>query len=67
VGEVDGPGIDAEHAAGGRFRRHPAAPAVITYPGRRSPDVHISLITGGGQGSVSAVVEVGGSAHERLG
>jgi hypothetical protein len=37
AGEVDGLGFDAEHAAGGGFRRRPAAPSVVTYPGRQSP------------------------------
>jgi hypothetical protein len=37
AGEVDGLGVDTERAAGGGFWRRPAALAVVTYPGRRSP------------------------------
>jgi hypothetical protein len=37
AGEVDRLSIKAECAAGGGFRRHPVAPLVIAYPGRRSP------------------------------
>jgi hypothetical protein len=37
AGEVDGLDVDAERATGGGFRRRPAAPAVVTYPGQRSP------------------------------
>jgi hypothetical protein len=32
-----------------------------------APDVHISLIASGGQGSTSAVAKVGGSTPEQLG
>jgi hypothetical protein len=35
--EVDGLGVDTERATGGGVWRRPAAPAVVTYPGRQSP------------------------------
>jgi hypothetical protein len=35
--------------------------------GGRVPDVHVSLIAGGSQGSIPAVAEVGGSAPVQLG
>jgi hypothetical protein len=35
--------------------------------GGGAPDVHISLVTGGGQGSTPAIAEAGGSAPERSG
>jgi hypothetical protein len=35
--------------------------------GGGAPDVHVSLITGGGQGPTTAVAEAGGSAPERTG
>jgi hypothetical protein len=35
--------------------------------GGRAPDVHISLVVGGGQGSTPAVAEAGGLALERSG
>jgi hypothetical protein len=35
--------------------------------GGGAPDLHVSLVAGGGQGSTPAVVKVGGSAPERLG
>jgi hypothetical protein len=57
VGEVDRPGVNAECAAGGGVWRHTAALAVVTYPGWRNPDVHVSLITGGGQGLSHLVLE----------
>jgi hypothetical protein len=56
AGEVDRLGVDAERATGGGFQRRPAAPSVIAYPGRPAPDLHISLVTGRGQGSTPVVV-----------
>jgi hypothetical protein len=35
--------------------------------GGGTPDVHVSLIAGGGQGPTPTIAEVGGSAHERTG
>jgi hypothetical protein len=35
--------------------------------GGEAPDVHVSLVASGGQGSIPAVAEVGGSALEELG
>jgi hypothetical protein len=35
--------------------------------GGGAPDVHVSLVTGGGHGSTPAIVEAGGSAPERMG
>jgi hypothetical protein len=35
--------------------------------GGGTPDVHVSLITGGGQGPTPTIAEAGGSAHERTG
>jgi hypothetical protein len=56
AGEVDRLGVDAERATGGGFQRRPAAPSVIAYPGRSAPDLHISLVTGRGQGSTPVAV-----------
>jgi hypothetical protein len=63
--EVVGLGVDVERAVGGGVWHRPMAPAVVTYPRRRSPDVHVSLVAGGGQGPTSAVAGVRGSAPER--
>jgi hypothetical protein len=35
--------------------------------GGGAPDVHVSLVTGGGHGPTSAIVEAGGSTPERMG
>jgi hypothetical protein len=42
-------------------------PAVITYPGGRGPDVHVSLITSGGHGTTPVVAKAKESAPEQAG
>jgi hypothetical protein len=37
VSEVDTLSVDTEHASEGGFRHRHASPAIVTYPGQRSP------------------------------
>jgi hypothetical protein len=67
MGEINRLGIDTERDAGGRFRRHPATPSVIDYPGRRGPGRTSFPPAGGGQGYTPTMAEVGRTAPEQLG
>jgi hypothetical protein len=67
VGEIVGLSVDAERTAGGGAKQCPAVFAVIAYPGWWGPDVHVSLVAGGGHNPTPVVVEAEGSAPERAG
>jgi hypothetical protein len=67
AGEIDGLSVDAERATGSGFWCCPAAPAIITYPGWRSPGCSRFPRHWRGQGSTPVVAEVRGSAPERSG
>jgi hypothetical protein len=67
AGKVVGLGIDAERTAGGGVWRRPPRLQSLLIQGGGAPDVHVSLIVGGGQGPTSVVAGVGDSAPERAG
>jgi hypothetical protein len=66
VGKVNGVGVGIERATGGGFR-HPPWCLQSLLIGGGAPDIHISLVTGGGQGPALTIGKAGGSAPERLG
>jgi hypothetical protein len=67
VGEVDIVNVEAERATGGRFWHYPRRLQSLLIRGDRAPDVHVSLVTGGGQRPTPTVEEVRRPALEQSG